>query len=154
MATLAELKAIATEIKNEMAVGGNTAAKVGALIEGVIDAEIEQKGFIETLNGTVFPTPEYVSIPSEGSIDLSIANHKVVAISAVTEHAKLNLPANAARGTRFNIINIGQRELDITPAGDDKINNSAAKYVLGIGLCVTILKFEAEGLVGWVIIAS
>jgi len=152
MTTLADLKAIAIEIKNATAIGSNTAAKVGALVEAIIDASILHNSSIELLNNDVFSTPISIDIATNDELLLD-KSHRYAAISAVDAHTKLVLKANADIGMTHTIVNIGQVDLDIVPSDpDDTINQTDNdKYVLAKGLCVTVKKFGNKN---WFVIGT
>jgi len=153
MATLAELKAIAIEIKNATAIGANTAAKVGALVEAIIDAEIIHNNSIDVLNEAMFPTPVYVTLDTDEALNLT-AENRIVAVNAATEHAIVNLPADSTSRTTFTIVNVGVKSVDLTAPVDETINLSLSNYVLASGLALTIMKFKAENAQDWFVIGT
>jgi len=53
-----ELKAVATQISTETAVGGNTKTRVGNLFRDIVDSKISLKSWTFADNGDDFPTSD------------------------------------------------------------------------------------------------
>lgn len=76
MATINEMRQVATQIENETQVGGNTASRVGGLFGDVVEHLGDTENDVETLNET---TPKISNTSMNTDLDVTDENNKVLA---------------------------------------------------------------------------
>ena len=127
MGMLDDLREIALAIKDETAVGGNTADRVGGLFDSLL----------QKLQHELYP--DAILVDMDGSdINLTEGHRLLVVVSSSGGQLKL-ASSDTCIGRKHTIINLAAGEVDVVPSNvADAINMDEDMLAIGQGDCISL----------------